>query len=153
MNKSLQFLNSILHPYQEGKVKFILSGSASDYNITYKSSEDQTNHLPHADKSWKHRFSAREGDYVYFSAQSNQPGKHVRVKIVYNGRVFKESTSSARRPSRPTVGASAPTGPCHRPGPRGGRAAGGRLEGQFHFLLKNKTLLAGFDRTNEHYPL
>jgi hypothetical protein len=42
------------------------------------------------------------------------------------------NTTSARRPSRPTVGASAPTGPCHRPGPCGGRAAGGRLEGQFH---------------------
>ena len=94
MNKPLQFLYSILHPYQERKVKFILSGSASDYNITYKSNDDRTYQLPHAHKSWRHSFTAREGDYVYFSAQANEPGAEVRVKIVYNGRVFKESTAS-----------------------------------------------------------
>ncbi len=94
MFKSLQFLNSVLHPYQEGKVKFILSGSASDYNITYKSSEDYSYQLPHAQKGWRHSFKAREGEYVYFSAQSNEPGARVQVKIVYKGRVFKESTAS-----------------------------------------------------------
>ena len=94
MNKPAQFLKSFLHPYQEGKVKFILSGSASDYNITYKSSEDQAYQLPHAQKSWRYNFKAHEGDYVYFSAQANEPGAEVRVKIVYNGRVFKESKAS-----------------------------------------------------------
>jgi hypothetical protein len=73
-------------------VKFILSGSAGDYNITYKGNEDHAYQVPHARKSWRHSFTAREGDYVYFSAQANEPGTEVHVKIVYNGRVFKEST-------------------------------------------------------------
>jgi hypothetical protein len=94
MNKSLLFLNSILHPYQEGKVNFILSGSAGDYNITYKSSEDKPYQLPHARKKWRYSFEAPKGEYVYFSAQANEPGAEVRVKIVYNGRVFKESTAT-----------------------------------------------------------
>jgi hypothetical protein len=94
MNKSSQFLNSILHPFHDGKVKLILMGSANDYNITYKSSDDHTYQLPHARKSWRHSFSAKAGDYVYFSAQANEPGAEVRVKIVYNGRVFKEATKS-----------------------------------------------------------
>jgi hypothetical protein len=94
MNKPLQILNSVLHPYHQGKVKFILTGSAGDYNITYKSSEDNTYQVPHVRKRWRHDFTARQGEYVYFSAQANEPGAQVRVKIVYNGRVFKESTAS-----------------------------------------------------------
>jgi hypothetical protein len=94
MNKPMHFLNSLLNPNHEGKVKFILSGSAGDYNITYKSSSDHADQVPHARKSWRHNFTAHKGDYVYFSAQANEPGAEVRVKIIYNGRVFKESTAS-----------------------------------------------------------
>ncbi len=95
MNTPINFLQSILHPSnREGKVKFKLTGSAGDYNITYKCNEDQTYQVPHARKSWRHSFIAREGDYVYFSAQANEPGTEVRVKIVYNGKVFKESTAA-----------------------------------------------------------
>ena len=94
MYKSFEFLNSILHPYHDGKVKFILTGSAGDYNITYKGCEDHTNQLSHARKSWRYSFTAKEGEYVYFSAQANKPGSKVHVKILYNGRVFKESEAA-----------------------------------------------------------
>ncbi|NVO21343.1 MAG: hypothetical protein HXX13_16700 [Bacteroidetes bacterium] len=93
MNKSLHLLNSILHPYHTGKVKFILSGSVGDYNITYKGNEDHAYQVPHARKSWRHSFTAKEGEYVYFSAQANEPGAQVQIKIVYNGKVFKTSTA------------------------------------------------------------
>ncbi len=92
MNSPGHFVNSLLHPsQQEGKLRFILTGSASDYNITYKCNEDHAHQVPHARNKWRQSFTARSGDYVYFSAQSNEPGAKVRVKIVYNGKLFKES--------------------------------------------------------------
>ena len=95
MKTPIYFIKSILNPSnREGKVKFKLTGSAGDYNITYKCNEDHTYHVPHARKSWRHSFTAQKGDYVYFSAQANEPGTEVRVKIVYNGKVFKESTAA-----------------------------------------------------------
>jgi len=94
MFQPFQFLNSMFHPLQEGKVRFILSGTAGDYNITYKCNDDHAYQVPHAHKGWKYSFSAREGDYVYLSAQANEPGARVQVKIIYKGRVFKESTVS-----------------------------------------------------------
>lgn len=94
MFQPINFINTLIHPYHEGKVKFILSGTASDYNITYKCNDDHAQQVSHARKSWKYNFSAREGDYVYFSAQANEPGARVQVKIMYKGRVFKESTVS-----------------------------------------------------------
>ncbi len=92
MNTSFSIFKALKHHQKEGKVKFILSGSASDYNITYKSNDDVTNQIAHAKKHWHHSFTAHDGDYVYFSAQSNQPDAEVHVKIIYQGKVFKEST-------------------------------------------------------------
>jgi hypothetical protein len=94
MNTPKQLFNSILLPFHKGKVKFVLSGSAGDYNITYKCNEERAYQVPHARKNWRYSFTTHEGDYVYFSAQANEPGAEVRVKIVYNGRVFKESKAS-----------------------------------------------------------
>lgn len=95
MSSPMQIVDAILHPsHQEGKVRFILTGSAGDYNITYKCNEDRAHQEPHARRKWRHSFTARNGEYVYFSAQSNEPGAEVRVKIVYNGKVFKESKAA-----------------------------------------------------------
>jgi len=94
MSSPIHFLNSIFHPGKDGRVKFRLSGSASDYNITYKVNDEHVYQAPHARKSWRYSFSAKEGDYVYFSAQANEPGAEVHVKIIYKGKVFKESASA-----------------------------------------------------------
>jgi len=90
----VKLFGSFFHPFWAGNVKLIVSGSASDYNITFKGSEDHANQLPHARKGWRYAFTASEGDYVYFSAQANEPGAQVQVKILYKGRVFRESTAS-----------------------------------------------------------
>lgn len=94
MKMPVQVLSSLFHLHHEGKVKFIITGSAGDYNITIKSSEDHVDQLAHARKNWKRSFSAHEGDYVYFSAQANEPSAKVNVKIIFKGKVFRESSAS-----------------------------------------------------------
>jgi hypothetical protein len=94
MKNSLHLFDSIFHKGHNGKVKFILTGSAGDYNITYKSNPEFAEQVPHARKSWRHSFSAKEGDYVYFSAQANERGAEVKVKILFNGKVFKQAVAS-----------------------------------------------------------
>ncbi|MBK7213759.1 MAG: hypothetical protein IPH88_10800 [Bacteroidales bacterium] len=91
MNKQMMLLSSLFQPSHNGKVKFILKGTAGDYNITFKNNDDHAFQVPHARKSWKYSFTAHEGDYVYFSAQANEPASEVYVKILYDGKVFKES--------------------------------------------------------------
>jgi hypothetical protein len=92
MNSPVRIFHALVHPdAHEGKVSFKLSGSASDYNLTYKCDDDHAVQVPHARKNWRYSFNAREGDYVYFSAQANEPGTRVQVKIVYKGKTFKES--------------------------------------------------------------
>jgi hypothetical protein len=90
MNNPLSFFNSKSGRLHEGKVQFFLSGSASDYNITYTGNDEKVHQMEHVGKKWRYSFIAHDGDYVYFAAQSNEPGKDVQVKIVYHGKTFRE---------------------------------------------------------------
>ena len=77
----------------KGVVKLIVTGSADQYNITYKKCEDsQATQIPSVKKRWKYSFRAKSGDYVYISAQSNQRGKTVNVEISYKGKTFKQES-------------------------------------------------------------
>jgi hypothetical protein len=68
-----------------------LSGSPGDFNITYTASNAVTFQEPHVTKKWKRSFSVKEGEFVYFSAQSNTRNARLKVKIKVNGKVFRES--------------------------------------------------------------
>ena len=72
-----------------GRITYILSGSPGDFNITYAGSNAVTIHEEHASKSWKKTFTVKDGEFVYFSAQSNTGHSKTRVKILLNGKVFK----------------------------------------------------------------
>jgi hypothetical protein len=92
MVQPLQLLSKLLHPaHGEGKVTYMLSGSPGDFNITYTGNNADTFQEPHATKSWKKTFEAKDGEFVYFSAQSNTNHSKIKVKILVDGKVFKES--------------------------------------------------------------
>ena len=77
----------------KGVVKFKVTGSADQYNITYKKCEDcQATQIPSVKNKWKYSFRAKKGDYVYVSAQSNQKGKTVNVEISYKGKTFQQES-------------------------------------------------------------
>jgi hypothetical protein len=92
MVKPLQLLSGLIHPVsEEGKVTYILSGSPSDFNVTYTGSNAETFQEPHATKRWKKTFTVPEGEFVYFSAQSNTKQSKIKVKILLNGKVFRKA--------------------------------------------------------------
>ena len=68
MVKPLQVFNNMLSQHGgEGRVTYILSGSPSDFNITYTGSAADTIQEPHVTKSWKKSFTVKDGEFVYFS--------------------------------------------------------------------------------------
>jgi hypothetical protein len=92
MVKPLQVLNNMLYPHSgESRVTYILSGSPADFNITYTGSDAGMVQEPHVTKSWKKSFTVRDGEFVYFSAQSNTQHSKIHVKILVDGKVFRKS--------------------------------------------------------------
>jgi hypothetical protein len=92
MVQPLQLFSKLIHHFHgEGKVTYILSGSPNDFNLTYTGSNAVTFQEPHATKSWRKTFTVKDGEFVYFSAQSNTDHSKIKVKIMVNGKVFKEA--------------------------------------------------------------
>ena len=92
MKAPVQILRKLIHPENnEGKVTYVLSGSPGDFNITYTASHSVTFQEPHITKKWKRSFSVEDGEFVYLSAQSNTRHSRLKVKIIVNGKVFRES--------------------------------------------------------------
>ena len=85
-------MSKLLHPASgEGNITYILSGSPGDFNITYTGINMGTFQEPHATKSWRKSFTVKDGEFVYFSAQSNMQQSKIKVKILRNGKVFRET--------------------------------------------------------------
>jgi hypothetical protein len=75
------------HP-DEHKIRYVVKGSADDYNVTYKFSDGtEVVQEPHVRKGWKHLFKGRRGDYIYISAQSNKPQSEVDVFVYEDGKL------------------------------------------------------------------
>lgn len=92
MVQPLQLLSKLIRPaHGEGKVTYILSGSPGDFNITYTGNNADTFQEPHVTRSWKKTFAVKDGEFVYFSAQSNTDHSRIKVKILVNGKVFREA--------------------------------------------------------------
>ena len=90
----IPLLSNLIHPsHDEGKITYILTGSPGDFNITYTASHSVTFQEPHVTKKWKRSFYVKDGEFVYFSAQSNTQHAKLKVKIMVNGKVFRESLS------------------------------------------------------------
>ena len=94
MFEPMQLLRKLLHTTNGvGNVTYILSGSPGDFNITYTGSNADTFQEPHATKSWRKTFTVQDGAFVYFSAQSNTHRSKIKVKILLNGKVFREANA------------------------------------------------------------
>lgn len=92
MPRTIHILDDLFHSLgHRGEVKFRIRGNVKDYNITYKWNDTPACHAEHTQKKWKHSFTAKPGDYVYFAAQSNEPHADIEVDILYNGHVFKSA--------------------------------------------------------------
>ncbi len=73
------------------RIKYVLKGSAKDFNITYKcGSGSEVIQEPHVHRGWKYAFVAHPGDYFFLAAQANKPHSSVDLRVYQNGRLFKE---------------------------------------------------------------
>lgn len=90
------FFSRIFSGNKEKKpAKFIVTGTANSYLVTYKKCDDsQAAQLQMNKKKWKYSFTAKPGDYVYVSAQSNEKNKSVNVEIIYDHKTFLTSSQT-----------------------------------------------------------
>ena len=83
----------------EHRIRYIVTGTADDYNVTFKCSEGcQVIQQPHIRKGWKHNFTGQSGDYIYVAAQANRPGSAVNVLVYADGKLVREETKSGDYP-------------------------------------------------------
>lgn len=83
----------------ERRIRYIVKGTADDYNVTFKCSEGcEVVQEPHIRKGWKHTFTSHKGDYIYVSAQSNRPNSEVNIFVYEDGKLLKNETKSGDYP-------------------------------------------------------
>jgi len=83
----------------EHRIRYIVKGTADDYNVTFKSSDGcEVIQEPHIRKGWKYTFTGHDGDYYYVSAQSNRPNSEVDVFIYEDGKLLKKAVKTGDYP-------------------------------------------------------
>lgn len=87
------------------RIRYVLKGTAKDFNVTYKCGKDcSVVQKPHVTKGWSHHFTTIPGDYYYLSAQANEPGSSVEVRVYQNGKLLKELSKEGNYPLISTAG-------------------------------------------------
>lgn len=74
-------------------VKYSVSGTASSVSLTYENEDGGTSQVSSVPLPWSYSFKAKEGDFLYISAQNNSSSGSVNVKISVNGDTRKSSSS------------------------------------------------------------
>jgi hypothetical protein len=70
------------------RIRYVVKGTARDYNVTFKSGDgSEVIQEAHVRKGWKHLFRGRKGDYIYVSAQANEPHSEVDVLVYEDGKL------------------------------------------------------------------
>lgn len=83
----------------EHKIRYIVKGDASDYNITFKCGFcSEVKQEANVRKGWKHTFVAGEGDYIYIAAQANQPKSSVSIMVYEDGKLKENISKSGDYP-------------------------------------------------------
>jgi hypothetical protein len=83
----------------EHKIRYIVKGDASDYNVTFKCGHDcEVKQEPLINNGWRHTFVGRPGDYIYIAAQSNKPASTVDVIVYKDGKLMEKVTKSGDYP-------------------------------------------------------
>lgn len=75
--------------------RYEVSGSANDYSITYANSGGNTEQKSSVTSGWYYYWTDTDFDrFLYISAQNNTGTGTVTVKILQDGKVIKEATST-----------------------------------------------------------
>jgi len=83
----------------EHRIRYIVKGTADDYNVTFKCNEGcQVFQEPHIRKGWKHTFTGQAGDYIYVAAQANKPNAEIVVLVFEDGKLLKEEVKTGDYP-------------------------------------------------------
>lgn len=75
-------------------VEYRVTGSAGKVDVTYENEDGGVSQQSNVTVPWSYKFEARDGDFVYISAQNQGSYGTVIVTIFKNGGEFKSSTST-----------------------------------------------------------
>jgi hypothetical protein len=75
------------------EVKYVVECNPSGFDVTYQNSSGGTAQQKIISSSWRHTFTASNGDFVYVSAQAMNENTVISTKIYYKNKLFKSTTS------------------------------------------------------------
>ena len=90
---SSQIVNQTAVNPSTRSVQYIVTGSRSDYNVTYINESGGTEQKNNVKREWSYSFTGKPGGYAYVSAQNQTGTGTTEVKILVDGKVFKNSLS------------------------------------------------------------
>lgn len=83
----------------EHRVRYIVKGDTDDFNVTFKcGNSSAVTQEPHIHKGWKHNFVGHAGDYMYISAQSNNPHSKINLMIYEDGKLLENIAKNGDYP-------------------------------------------------------
>lgn len=93
-------------------VKYIATGSVSAYNLQYLNENgdliDKEEEPQSAQDQWSYGYIASEGDIVYLSGNYNDINSALKLMILIDGKVYKQSSTKSDTLSRITVSGTIP---------------------------------------------
>jgi len=78
----------------ESDYKYEVSGSAGDFSITCEGAPSGTVQYANVGSGWAYTWTQTGTRWLYMSAQNNTSSGSVTVKIIRNGKVLAQQTSS-----------------------------------------------------------
>lgn len=75
------------------KVKYIVTGATSSASLTYQNQSGDTEQIAKAHIPWEKTFEARDGMFLYISAQNLNELGSVVTEIEVDGKPYNRSTS------------------------------------------------------------
>lgn len=92
--ENTQNLNYLTAKPKEYNVIYKVTGFGDSYSVTYNDEQGNTCQLSSVSHGWYYFFKAREGHFLYISAQNNSDYGNVTVQILVETGELKRATSS-----------------------------------------------------------
>ncbi|MCD4745927.1 MAG: hypothetical protein K8R58_06475 [Bacteroidales bacterium] len=96
----------------EKEVTYLITDSDSGFDVTYKNKDKETVFekvlVASSEDKWKYFFKAVKGDIVYVSANYTDINSAIKVKILIDGKVYKEAATKYDTTSFVTVSGTIP---------------------------------------------
>jgi hypothetical protein len=108
----LLFLLTGCEKNQEKKVSYLITRSASGFNVNYRTADGTLSSeqivTESAEDRWTYDFIAEEGDIVFVSAIYKDLSSSILVQILVDGKVYKQGSSKQDTVSFVTVSGTVP---------------------------------------------